>query len=115
MFQVLSFSRLSIILELVNSRDTVSSIGITREERPGTSDVNENTCYTRHLVAADECRVKFGPEYACGGESVIQGPLILDSSGMKDPMIPRLTEVWFPGSHADMYVCIPFAAVPFLS
>lgn len=89
-------------------RDTVLSIGFTRQERPGTNKVNNNNCYVRHLVAADECRVKFEPEFLCGGHII--GPP-LDSSGMKDPRISRATEVWFPGSHSDMSVMLYFISM----
>ena len=30
---------------------------------------NDDICYFRHALALDERRVKFLPEYVCGGES----------------------------------------------
>jgi hypothetical protein len=51
-------------------RDTVSSIGVVRgKSLPGTDEFNDSICYFRHALALDERRVKFLPEYICGGES----------------------------------------------
>jgi uncharacterized protein (DUF2235 family) len=53
-------------------RDTVSSIGVVRgKSLPGTDEFNDSICYFRHALALDERRVKFLPEYICGGESHI--------------------------------------------
>ncbi len=93
------------------SRDTVSVTGVVRNERPGTNDLS-NICYMRHRLALDECRRKFEPEYVCGGQSVGRGKPLLDSSGMKDPRIPRVTEVYLPGSHTDMCVRLSFVTIP---
>ena len=50
-----------------NARDTVSSIGFIRGKNlPGTFSA-EHICFFRHALALDERRVKFLPEYACGG------------------------------------------------
>ena len=52
------------------SRDTVSSIGLVRrKDLPGTTDL-KHTCFFRHALALDECRVKFLPEYAYGGAAL---------------------------------------------
>lgn len=51
-------------------RDTVSSVGVVRGKNlPGTASFNNSVCYFRHALAMDEQRVKFLPEYICGGES----------------------------------------------
>ena len=72
-------------------RDTVSSIGILRgRSLPETTTGMNHVCTFRHALALDELRVKFLPEYANGGA----GP---DSSEN------RIKEVWFAGSHSDMY------------
>jgi hypothetical protein len=59
---------------LTNNRDTVSSIGIIRgKSLPYTDVFDENhICYFRHALALDERRVKFLPEYVCGGESYMK-------------------------------------------
>ncbi|KAF8878555.1 hypothetical protein BD779DRAFT_1676817 [Infundibulicybe gibba] len=51
--------------------DTVSSIGLARSKSLPLTDTCEHFCYMRHALALDERRVKFQPEYACGGESWI--------------------------------------------
>ena len=52
-------------------RDTVSSVGIIRGKAlPGTNEYNAQICYFRHALALDERRVKFQPEYICGGDSI---------------------------------------------
>ena len=50
----------------------------------------KHVCAFRHALALDERRVKFLPEYANGDV----GP---SSEG-------SIREVWFAGSHSDMYV-----------
>ena len=55
-----------------------------------------HVCVFRHALALDEFRVKFLPEYAYGGE----GP------AGKNPTCD-LKEVWFAGSHSDMYATFP--------
>jgi hypothetical protein len=53
-----------------------------------------HVCAFRHALALDERRVKFLPEYANGGR------------GQKSAEPPKadIKEVWFAGSHSDMYV-----------
>jgi len=51
-------------------RDTVSSIGMIRgKSLPVTNTYNDGICYFRHALALDERRVKFLPEYVCGGDT----------------------------------------------
>jgi uncharacterized protein (DUF2235 family) len=59
-------------------RDTVSSIGAVRGKYilPRTIDGMKHVCFFRHALALDERRVKFLPEYACGGKS--ENPLIVN-------------------------------------
>lgn len=72
-------------------RDTVSSVGFARKPSlPETTSGMAHVCAFRHALALDELRVKFLPEYADGGA----GP----SGG------GNVKEVWFAGSHSDMYV-----------
>ena len=82
----------------IPSRDTVSSIGLDRQQRPGATVLSDECfCYFRHAIAADECRVKFQPEYVRGGESITQDAQKFDEAG-----IPRVKEVFFAGSHSDV-------------
>jgi len=69
---------------------------------PGTIDGMKHVCYFRHALALDERRVKFLPEFAYGGSGIPEEDL-----GGK---IPRIKEVWFAGTHSDMYD-IPFCYV----
>jgi len=52
----------------------------------------KHVCVFRHALALDELRVKFLPEYVNGGNG--PGPEDNDE---------RVKEVWFAGSHSDMY------------
>ncbi|KAF8511348.1 hypothetical protein BU17DRAFT_77522 [Hysterangium stoloniferum] len=71
--------------------DTVSSIGIVRGRNlPGTVKL-DHTCYFGHALALDGRRVKFLPEYACGG--------VMRQQPQK---LPHIKEVWFPGTHSDI-------------
>jgi uncharacterized protein (DUF2235 family) len=78
-------------------RDTVSSVGVIRgKSLPGTNDFDPNSvCYFRHALALDERRVKFLPEYVCGGETYVD----VDEGGSATA---RVKEVWFAGCHSDM-------------
>lgn len=79
-------------------RDTVSSVGFIRgKNMPGTDVFNDHVCYFRHALALDERRVKFLPEYVCGGQSY------KEEAG---EAVPRVKEVWFAGCHSDMYAPI---------
>jgi uncharacterized protein (DUF2235 family) len=72
-------------------RDTVSSVGIIREKSfPGTSEHDDNICHFRHALALDERRVKFMPEYVCGGaghepETTLAAPIPSSSDKPSDP------------------------------
>ncbi|KAL0061984.1 hypothetical protein AAF712_011139 [Marasmius tenuissimus] len=54
-----------------------------------------HVCYFRHALALDERRVKFLPDYACGGGSPI-------SDSEKNSSMPHTKEVWFIGTHSDI-------------
>jgi uncharacterized protein (DUF2235 family) len=86
-------------------RDTVSSVGMFRRKSlPMTDKFNNDICYFRHALALDELRVKFQPEYVCGGESYIP-PDRWNETNTRDHSTVK--EVWFQGCHSD--VCIhPF-------
>ncbi|KAJ2935249.1 hypothetical protein H1R20_g1846, partial [Candolleomyces eurysporus] len=96
-----AFSRKNVKVHFVGAWDTVSSIGIARGKRvlPGTTDGMGHVCYFRHALALDERRVKFLPEYAWGGKTLI--PLSnADVDRKGDP--PQVMEVWFAGTHSDI-------------
>jgi uncharacterized protein (DUF2235 family) len=78
-------------------RDTVSSVGISRNKSlPGTTSL-DHVCFFRHALALDELRVKFLPEYAAGGVMLHEGEqYILPRAN------PHIKEVWFSGTHSDM-------------
>lgn len=76
----------------------MASIGFGRT-RPGTNNLHEYVCFIRHALALDEIRVKFLPEYLFGGNP------IPDDVAMKlQDGIEKVKEVWFSGSHSDVYV-----------
>ena len=82
-------------------RDTVSAIGILRRKiLPGTLTGMKYVCFFRHALALDERRVKFIPEYAYEEDPPAA------SNGNSHTMHGALhtKEVWFAGSHSDMYV-----------
>jgi uncharacterized protein (DUF2235 family) len=82
-------------------RDTVSSIGIARSPTlPETTKGMRHVCTFRHALALDERRIKFLPEYVNGG----LGPTANDEAPLSASN--DVKEVWFAGSHSDMYVDI---------
>jgi hypothetical protein len=91
----------------------VSSIGVTRGKRllPHTTDGMTHVCYFRHALALDERRVKFLPEYAWGGTTL--PPPGTPRVGHDERGRPHTSEVWFPGTHSDMYGSFPFSHFPF--
>ncbi|KAL0579476.1 hypothetical protein V5O48_002518 [Marasmius crinis-equi] len=90
-----TFSR-NVKVHFVGAWDTVSSVGVMRSENlPMTVDGMQYVCYFRHALALDERRVKFLPDYACGGGSPV-------SHSGKDSSKPHTKEVWFVGTHSDI-------------
>ena len=80
-------------------RDTVSSIGIFRgRSLPETTTGMNHVCFFRHALAPYDLHVKLLPEYANGGA----GP---------DTSAKHIKEVWFAGSHSDMYPLTPLCNV----
>ena len=63
----------------------------------------QHVCFFRHALALDERRVKFLPEYACGGvfseKLDHQDP---DHQGPDHRAPDHTKEVWFSGTHSDM-------------
>jgi hypothetical protein len=92
-------------------RDTVSSVGIQKEKILPSTDTCNHICYFRHALALDERRVKFLPEYVYGSMSDRSGsksvPPPKDECHLKEDhaeVKDNVKEVWFAGSHADVYV-----------
>ncbi|KAK0234890.1 hypothetical protein EDD85DRAFT_772871, partial [Armillaria nabsnona] len=91
-----TFSRPSVKVHFVGAWDTVSSVGITREQPLSLTSVANHACFFRHGLALDERRVKFLPEYFYKG-STSQFGAQSESSDATD-----VAEVWFAGSHSDI-------------
>ncbi|KAJ8486744.1 hypothetical protein ONZ45_g14577 [Pleurotus djamor] len=86
-------------VHFVGAWDTVSSIGLLRgKSLPETVSGMGHVCSFRHALALDERRVKFQPEYVNGG----LGPHEGNSRG-------DVKEVWFAGTHSDVYVLLSSA------
>ena len=119
--------------QLILVRDTVSSVGLIRGDVfLSTSSSAAHACHFRHALALDELRVKFMPEYfnemnerTKDGRSKYIVPsldakptatpaserresTVSDSdtgtSGGKKNKTPEIKEVWFAGSHSDVWV-----------
>ncbi|KAJ2935860.1 hypothetical protein H1R20_g1235, partial [Candolleomyces eurysporus] len=100
-----AFSREDVKVHFVGAWDTVSSIGVVRgkKELPDTTRGMTHVCYFRHALALDERRVKFLPEYACGGTMTSPSSgMDSDNRGNWGRIHPQVLEVWFPGSHSDI-------------
>lgn len=85
-----------------HSRDTVSSVGVRKTQNFPSTDTCDHVCYFRQALALDERRVRFLPEYVYGG-------MRSDWHKYQVPAPPptdegRIKEVWFAGSHSDVYV-----------
>lgn len=90
-----TFMSQSLVINI--NRDTVSSVGVVLRKTLPFTESSAHICHFRHALALDECRVKFIPEY------VIPFPTY---SGIKPSchISPTVKEVWFEGSHSDVYV-----------
>ncbi|KAK0488038.1 hypothetical protein EDD18DRAFT_1081975, partial [Armillaria luteobubalina] len=76
--------------------DIVSSVGISRTPLLPLTTTAFYLCSIRHALVLDGRRVKFLPEYLAGDQ-----PSPIGSGHYEEP--PDAKEVWFPGSHSDMY------------
>ncbi|KAJ7135949.1 hypothetical protein C8R44DRAFT_608626 [Mycena epipterygia] len=93
-----TFCQKDVRIHFLGAWDAVSSVGIVRGKNlPGTDTFNRDICFFRHALALDERRVKFLPEYICGGESYEE-----QVRTQPDVSEPRVKEVWFAGSHSDI-------------
>ncbi|KAH7928737.1 hypothetical protein BV22DRAFT_1058171, partial [Leucogyrophana mollusca] len=91
-----TFSQRGAAVHFLGAWDTVSSIGVVRKKNLPATDEFNHICYFRQALALDERRVKFLPEYVCGGESY-EGT-VEDSRACG----PHVKEVWFAGCHSDI-------------
>ncbi|KAF8881402.1 WD40-repeat-containing domain protein [Gymnopilus junonius] len=118
------FSHKNVRVHFVGAWDTVSSIGLVRGKRmlPRTVDGMKHVCYFRHALALDERRVKFLPEYAYGGDTVVHNtahegngelpdehfsyrsgtPTTMSSHTVTNETNRHTKEVWFAGTHSDI-------------
>lgn len=76
----------------------MSSLGFIKRDVHVTASASvTNACYFRHALALDERRVKFMPEYFLEMNTH-------RSEGNPQTNIGNVKEVWFAGSHSDVYV-----------
>lgn len=80
---------------------------VRRKTLPGTTWGMGHVCFFRHALALDERRVKFLPEFAYAGRTVIGEPTSVAGteasySDMSSPHRPHIKEVWFVGTHSGM-------------
>ncbi|KAG2117068.1 uncharacterized protein F5147DRAFT_567534 [Suillus discolor] len=112
-----TFSR-RVVIHFIGVWDTVSSVGIRKEKILPSTDTCDHICCFRQGLALDERRVKFLPEYVYGGtsnraESQLAQP---PNNAVKDVKEDNVKEVWFAGSHSDMYTgkALNFQDMPLL-
>ncbi|KAG2045787.1 hypothetical protein BDR06DRAFT_900182 [Suillus hirtellus] len=97
-----TFCRSHVHIHFIGVWDTVSSVGVVRGKTlPSTTDGDHHMCYFRHALALDERRVKFLPDYIHGAST--QGS-----------HSDRIKEVWFAGSHSDLYVKCLEISIPLI-
>ncbi|KAF8597365.1 hypothetical protein BDV93DRAFT_417232, partial [Ceratobasidium sp. AG-I] len=90
-----TFSRDDVRVQFLGVWDTVSSVGLFRGRLLPLTDSCNHVVRFRHALALDERRVKFLPEYA----------IQVDVKPKEDTDVK---EVWFAGTHSDMYVVFPW-------
>ena len=82
----------------------MSSVGFARGPTlPETTTGMYHVRVFRHALSLDELRLKFLPEYANGG----LGPSVHGRGAGSG----NVKEVWFVGSHSDMYVVFRIASI----
>ncbi|KAH7889111.1 hypothetical protein F5I97DRAFT_1804244, partial [Phlebopus sp. FC_14] len=100
-----TFSWRNLKVHFVGVWDTVSSVGLIRGDVfLSTSSSAAHACHFRHALALDERRVKFMPEYF---HEVNVGVHERNDQ-------PDIKEVWFAGSHSDVYVAFQAGNVSLL-
>ena len=87
------------LLWLSSTRETVSSLGLIKRDVHVTESTSvTNACHFRHALALDERRVKFMPEY------FLEVNALRTNTRSRKPAVSDIKEVWFAGSHSDVYV-----------
>ncbi|KAG2141501.1 hypothetical protein BD769DRAFT_1349434, partial [Suillus cothurnatus] len=99
----MQFSR-NVVIHFIGVWDTVSSVGVKKTKNFPSTDTCDHICYFRHALALDERRVKFLPEYVYGGMSNRSDWHKFQVSAPPPTDEGRIKEVWFAGSHSDVYV-----------
>ncbi|KZP16537.1 hypothetical protein FIBSPDRAFT_698570, partial [Athelia psychrophila] len=96
------FSRPDVRVHFVGVWDTVSSVGLMRPKNmlPRIVGCCNHVCHFRHALALDERRVKFLPEYVHEGKSHKRDEKLFPGEGCT----AKIKEVWFAGTHSDVYV-----------
>ena len=84
-------------------RDTVSSIGIFRRLSLPLASPSPKVKYYRHALALDELRVRFLAEYL---DVKGQDEQAQQAGTTENPPKPDVKEVWFVGTHSDVYVFV---------
>ncbi|KAG1836938.1 hypothetical protein DFJ58DRAFT_669234, partial [Suillus subalutaceus] len=98
----MQFSR-SVVIHFIGVWDTVSSVGVRKTKNFPSTDTCDHVCYFRQALALDERRVKFLPEYVYGGMSNRSDWHKYQVSTPPPTDEGRIKEVWFAGSHSDVY------------
>ncbi|KZP16520.1 hypothetical protein FIBSPDRAFT_748635 [Athelia psychrophila] len=83
-----TFSRKYVRVHFVGVWDTMSTVGLVRRKKMlPRVECCDSVCYFRHALALDERRVKFLPQFPGQGQCTA-----------------NIKEVWFAGTHSDVYV-----------
>ncbi|KAJ7854914.1 hypothetical protein B0H13DRAFT_1642136 [Mycena leptocephala] len=118
-----TFSR-EVRVHFVGAWDTVSSVGIFRGKPLPLTTSADHICHFRHALALDERRVRFLPEYVHSApQATVSRHAWSKSSeiyshmheGADTNMRGTIKEVWFAGTHGDMFnITLDLAGVPLL-
>ncbi|KAF8833499.1 hypothetical protein BDN67DRAFT_737144 [Paxillus ammoniavirescens] len=99
--------------------DTVSSVGLVKEDVfLSSSSSTQHARHFRHALALDERRVKFLSEYFYEMNTVTDTKKADRPQRQKSKYFPNekrtathvssnIKEVWFAGSHSDVFVSVP--------
>ncbi|KAF9227029.1 hypothetical protein BS17DRAFT_695778 [Gyrodon lividus] len=97
-----TFSRIGLRVHFVGVWDMVSSVGLVQgDDFISTSSSAARACHIRHALALDERRVNFMPDYF--HEMNARPDMNAGDGEGKN----KIKEVWFAGSHSDVYVSFP--------
>lgn len=103
------------LLTIEVHRDTVSSVGIVRDKvLPGTTSGMKHVTFFRHALALDERRVKFLPEYAYEGSSLLDSRAANADDATGNRFNTNRDEV-LPGIHSRMKHVASLSRAPALN